>query len=411
MPHPTSDTSDTRLAANGGNTSADLNPSTSANPKPTLSSQPYSTVLADLHHERETILTLWRAGLTHSGVSDEKFSWYYESNPAGMPDVYFLNHAESLKPVGTSSIGVRPMRFGNTMLQAGALVDFVTLTEHRTLFPALYLQKQILKNGLANHALLYGLPNPHSHAVVKRAGYKLVGQMIRHVRVLRSASYLARYIPHYMPRFVGHFVSHFIGSIIDQARRASLWISNRSAKGAKGFSSQWLPAPDARFDDLWQRAVVDDVLMGSRNLAFLQWRFVACPYGPYQFFVLASDDGKSIAGYAICQHDSDTLHVRDFLVDAKAVNSHASLWSALSVSAYEKGYARISVQFLGAESFHRELDAAGYSQRDERPLYAAATNAINATNATNPTIPISTLSAEIILNEKFWYITSADEDW
>ena len=63
---------------------------------PTLStadataSPSYSTVIADLGADRNTLLALWETGLVHHGMPEAKLNWYYHANPAGTPTVYFL---------------------------------------------------------------------------------------------------------------------------------------------------------------------------------------------------------------------------------------------------------------------------------------------------------------------------------
>lgn len=346
--------------------------------------QDYVIVSASIADDSASILALWQEGLSQNGMPEAKLDWFYRHSPEAMPDVYFLLHGNRREPVGVAAVGRRRMRFGTETLLARETVDFVVLPRHRTLFPAMLLQKAVLRHALeqGTHTILYGLPNPKSAAVFSRVGYRCVGQMVRRVRVLRLAGYLSRYLP--------AWVSSVVGAIIDRVRLGAIAL-RRSA--SSGFSSRWLERPDARFDDLWQRAAAPDVLMGVRDMAFLKWRFVDCPLYSYRFFTLVSTDDQLLLAYAVCEEREQSLHVRDFLVDPNAPGAWARLWLDLSLEAFRLGYTSLSLEFLGGEQIQRELDAAGMAVREKRPLYVSAA-----------------APWEGLMQERHWYLTRADED-
>ncbi len=363
----------------------------------------YTIVLANIDRDREKILALWRRGLTHDGMPDAKFDWYYRNNPAGSPQVFLLCHGPDEEPVGVAAVGRREMRMGAQTIMSGELIDFVALPEHRTLFPALFLQKEIRRLSLgaafftdgadsnthSTHGILYGLPNPKSLAVVKRVGYQLVGQLVRRARILRSAGYLSRHAPAWL--------CDVVGPVVDRFRLGAL-----AARGITSvrMHSHWLERPDNRFDDLWQRIAqssTSNTLIGVRNSAFLAWRFSDCPLKKYRFFALFSSSNKQLLAYAVCAADGEALHVHDFLIDPANKSTGKALWIALSREAFRRGHSNISVAFLGAASIQQELESIGMMKRQQRPLYA--------TVATDPGHDGATL-----LEESSWYLTSADED-
>lgn len=374
-------------------------------------SQLYTTVVADIEHDREKILTLWHRGLTHSGMPEAKFDWYYRKNCGGPPQIFFLRHESEQESVGVAAVGRREMRIGTQTITGGELVDFVAAPEHRTLFPALFLQNEIrrltLKTQLMTplkmelkaensemsigvvHDILYGLPNPKSLAVVKRAGYQLVGQLVRRARILRLAGYLSRHAP--------LSISQLVGPLLDRVRMGILALR---AISTRGFRLGWLDRPDSRFDDLWQRVAaqgaVENVLMGVRDSAYLTWRFTDCPLRVYRFFTLFTSVDDRLIAYAVCAADGEALHVHDFLVDPAAHGADRTLWIALSREAYRRGHSTLSVEFLGAESIQQSLEAIGLVRRQQRPLYATVAATIHNRTA--------------LLQESNWYLTSADED-
>jgi hypothetical protein len=360
----------------------------------------YTAVASNIDTDRDKILALWKRGLTHAGMPEEKFDWFYRKNPAGAPATFFLCCDDEVEPVGVAAVGIRKLRIGGLTITSGELVDFVALPKHRTLFPALFLQKEIRRLALEvnkSHAILYGLPNPKSLAVVKRVGYQLVGQMVRRVRILRSTDYLSRY--------ASLWICHLIGPVIDRIRLGILVLRGIAQHSLR---PQWQRLPDSRFDDLWQRVATQDkagnVLMGVRNRAFLTWRFAECPLRKYEFFTLSSANNQLIA-YAACAADGGTLYVHDFLIDTNERSNGKALWLALSRAAFHRGHSNISVAFLGAESIQRDLQAVGMMKRQERPLYATI-----STETTLDTAPAETHGRNALLKESHWYLTCADED-
>jgi hypothetical protein len=278
-------------------------------------------------------------------------------------------------------------------------VDFVALPEYRTLFPALFLQKEIRRIALETnqtHSVLYGFPNPKSLAVVKRVGYQLVGQIVRRARVVRSAGYLSRTLPAWL--------GTLIGPIIDRFRLAVLMLRGTLEPR---FEFQWLEQSDSRLDNLWQRVIANNaassVLIGVRDNAFLKWRFSDCPLRAYRFFAVLSPDGdRAIAGYAVCAFEEGNLLVHDFLYDPAIRGAAKALWHQLTREAHASGQAGISVEFFGAAAIHHELQTAGFSAREKRPVYAAVCDAVDSS--------IELTREPINLTELSWYLTCADED-
>lgn len=342
----------------------------------------YSTAPADPVADGARILGLWRQGLSHRNLPEEKLEWYYRRNPAGTPLVTFLLHGPAREPVGVAAAARRRMRLGERALTAGAMIDFVVAPAHRTLFPAMLLQKAVCREALQSHDLLFGMPNPSSVAAVKRVGYRFVGNLVRRVRVLRARSYLSRFLPSWAGRAAG--------AAIDGARLASIAVARLASPG---FCSEWLEAPDARFDDLWSRAAPRQSLVGVRDRDFLAWRFADCPLHAYRFFAVVSRADGRLAAYAVCETQQHALHVRDFLADPARPGAWRRLWAELSREAYAQGLASLSVEFLGADSLQRGLAAAGLLARGVQPVYAVLPPALAG-----------------LREARHWYLTDADED-
>lgn len=352
----------------------------------TREQQAYNTTVADLAVDADKIVALWRTGLGHNGMPDAKLDWYYRHNPEGCPLVVFLHATDTQDAVGVAAVGPRRIRFGAETLWGGALVDFVAQPEHRTFFPAMFLQKEIRRHALGTHAILFGFPNMKSLAIVRRIGYRCVGQMVRRTRVLRSSAYLAKYLPGWL--------SGIVGAAIDGLRSTALTMRGLVNTG---FRSQWQVCPDAAFDELWQRVIAPDVVMGVRDRAFLTWRFVDVPWKSFRFFTVVSSADRHLVAYAVCAADGAVLHIQDFIVDPKMPSAGIRLWLDLSREAIRMGYTSLSIEFLGSDREHRRLSAAGFFFRSQRPVYASVADSSGGASAW-PT------------EASTWYMTAADDD-
>ena len=81
------------------------------------------------------------------------------------------------------------LRVSGQPVSAAISADFAIDPGHRGLGPALPLQRAALEL-LAEEGLAcaYGCPNPLSEPIVKRVGFENVGELTRHMKVLRTAS-------------------------------------------------------------------------------------------------------------------------------------------------------------------------------------------------------------------------------
>lgn len=338
----------------------------------------YSFEIADVARDRERILGLWREGLSHEGRPEAKFDWYYGRNPAGAPLVVYLCHGEARRAVGTASTGRRELQAMGEPVTAGLLLDFVVEAAHRTMFPAMALQREMKRVADETFGTIYGFPNRNSEAAIRRQGFERVGMRVRHVLVLRTSGYLARRMPAAM--------ASLAGPVADTALLAV-----RAVRGPRipGLETAWVARPDARFDDLWHRCAGLTEVMGVRDAAFLAWRLADFPFGRHEFFTLSSARAGRLEAYAACREVNGSLHVSDFLADPADSRLLAALWGELGREARSRGCASLSVEFFGDERVAASLAAAGFRARSERPFYVSRASP---------------------LAHKRWYVTAADED-
>jgi len=265
----------------------------------------YTVAEADLDRDREAILAVWRRNLPDKELAAAKFDWYYRSNPLGSGRIWKLIADSTGEIVGTAGMGRRRLKVGPESLIVGLNSDFAVDESHRSLLPAIRLQKAAVTMMPEYAALLYGLPNVNAIAVLNRVGYKDSGKIIRHAKILRSGSYLRR-IPALKP------VAPVIGVAVDLAIRAAAketWVSfgGRTVKNVNGF--------DERFDALWQRVRSRYVIATERTADYLDWRYNQCPLREFRTVALFDCAEQTLHGYAVTYLDGRHARIADIVAD------------------------------------------------------------------------------------------------
>ena len=322
----------------------------------------YVVVGGDVERDREVVLGVWRGNLGRQERLESKFDWFYGSCPWGAPLLQLLRHELSGAWVGVAAAGPRRMARGDRVVRAGVLVDLAVAPQHRSLGPALTLQKAVLEGGKARFDVLYGFPNPKAAAVFKRAGYAQLGEMVRLARVVRHGTPLERVLPIAAARASGWSLD------------AADWLRAAVARrGRRQLFAAWASRVDERFDALWASSDHGTALLAPRDAEMLRWRFDAAPSSlPKTRYLLLGDspDGALSAWFA-CQTEGTTLHVRDFWSSDAAVGVGRPFVDALLRAAREAGHAVVSVEHAGLASRRASFREAGFVERSRRPVFGA----------------------------------------
>ncbi len=349
---------------------------------PSPSPARYSIERAVFPRDRNRAIDLWRGNLGDPSRVEGKFAWFYERSQTGEPLALFLDFddpAGERQSVGIATAGMRSFLLGDQPVDAGVLVDMTVSPQHRTLFPALTLQKAILQAGLSLRQLLYGFPNAKAAPVFQRAGYRKLGAMVRYVRVLRSAHYLARRWPKWLAALVGPL--------------ADSLLALRFAANRRSVSLVWQP--------IGEHAALNDVvavagralLRGTRTAEFLKWRFATDRGASFDVVNAIARDTNASVGYWVVQAVDGVLTIRDCAAGSFASPLAQSAWSALFTEARRRGFRSVSFECLAPAEFVAVLQRVGMSRRSERPVFSAL-------RAEHP-LSISADST---------YLTAADED-
>lgn len=340
---------------------------------------PYTVEQGDVGRNREAMLALWRGNLGDEARMLAKFDWFYRDCPFGAPSVCLLRHESEAAPVGVAVAAARRMQVDGAAGNAGLLVDLAVRPQHRSLGPAMTLQTALAETAGKRFALLYGFPNPKAAPVFKRVGYGKLGEILRHVRVLRHSTYLARRMPKPLAAIAGVFVDMGV-------RLRDGWRSRSDVR----LHAQWSDLVDARFDALWQASAPTQGVFAIRDAAFARWRFDACPLEKTRYLLL-SDANDTLLAWFACQVHEDILHVRDFWSITAAQGMSRPHVDALLRAAGAAGHVAVSVEMATRAERLAGWQATDFLVRSQRTVFGKWSDGRDAS------------SADL-------YFTSADED-
>lgn len=317
----------------------------------------YTVQAGDVARDRDTVLAIWRGNLGQAPLMAAKYDWFYLQPSGAPPLLQLLRHEPSGTAVGACSAGRRRMSWRNRDIRAGVLVDLAVTPEHRSLGPALILQQGLVVAGKRELDLLYGFPNPKAAPVFKRIGYRHLGDMVRHAKVLRHAGYLARKMPVFLARVAG-VVADLAVHLADTLR----------GLGGPRLHARWSDRADPRMDALWSGSPHGHGLLAIRDGRHVRWRFDRCPLGKTRHLLLSEPDG-SLSGWFATQAIDGTLHVRDFWSRDAAQGVGGHYLDALLRAARAEGHAAVSLELAAPESHLHAWHSRRFVERGRRPVF------------------------------------------
>lgn len=261
----------------------------------------YSVIKAELHSHKQDIIDIWEKN--YPGTIIPKYEWLYERNPAGRAHVWLVRHSASSLNVGTTAVFPREFLVNGKKILAGIAGDFLINREHRSLGPALILQKAVLsfvQNG--NMAFVYGFPNEKSVPVLKRVGFRILGEKTRMVKILSFRDLLdARF---------GRPAARVLGPILDcisKVRSSSVW-----DKKNRGYRSEEVSNIHDFLEFFSDIGFKGFLIHGNRTAEYLKWKFVNSPLSKNKLFALLDEKSGKPKAYLVYRCLENTVEIRDF---------------------------------------------------------------------------------------------------
>jgi hypothetical protein len=202
-------------------------------------------------------------------------------------------------------ISRRQFQVGSGDALAALMGDLSVDAAHRSALPAMTLLRAAIRHVAAHFAFAYAFPNQKAVAVLRRAGFGLLGHARRYVRLLRHAPYVRR-----VAGLPG--VGLVAGAALDGAAALHERLrSRRAGPGCLVWFDEARPV-DGRFDQLWAEARQEYGIVARRSSAFLGWRFLDNPAARHRIVALErGGPGGPLDAYAVIETLGDVAHVRD----------------------------------------------------------------------------------------------------
>jgi len=322
----------------------------------------YTVCALDFEKNKQDVLNVWRN--SGFGIPESKYSWMYEGNPHGRA-IGRLVLDKNDEVVGMAALFPRGLRIdGNSQAAAAIVGDFVIAREHRSLGPALMLQKALIESQKKHHVgLVYGFPNQQAEAVLQKAGYRFIGNTIRLTRPLRSHYYLSRKIS------AGR-LSKVLAGIVDPILH---WTAKEIRyKTNSRLKSERLVDFDERFNDFWARCAFPGLIVGERNSAYLRWRYTHCLHKNYRIDAVTDGLTRDILGYVVWYAAGSSVYIAELWEDGKEGVMDCLLSEFLRFQG-QHDVDSISISYLGGQALTEKLKQYGFAIRGaEKKMFVLA---------------------------------------
>ncbi len=249
------------------------------------------------NYDPTILLPIWKDILP--GLDERRIKWSYEENADGETRLYLLNDYDKQECVGLCAVMQRRMHLKGKEVKCGITADFAIKKEHRTLGPALKLQRAMTETD--DSEILIAFPNKPSELVQRRAGFKTLGNIIKFVKVFNSKSILKKKYNPLISFAASPFVNTYLKLGMIRLNKGKLNVYSVNDK------------LDENFDQIWQEAKLHFDLIGNRNFRYLAWRYNQDPYMTYNIFSIADRQSDKSIAYIIYYMENNISYITDFL--------------------------------------------------------------------------------------------------
>jgi hypothetical protein len=306
---------------------------------------------ADLELDKQVLISLWGENLPN--LRPEKLGWMYLGNPCGQAMCWIAKDPQGV-PLGATALFPRTFYSAGIRHLGANAGDFVVSRMHRGGTAALALQKAAISSCTdCAFDFLIGLPNHKSEALMCRAGYKVIGPFLRMVKSIRSRPFFER-------RGLRR-ISQPLSVLVDMVL---YWKSKESRfKVPPGYAFESPTSFDQRFDELWNELSSGRKLLGVRDSAYLNWRFLQAPQTPHGIFAAVNQSSGKLLGYIVFYEAEGSVTIADMLALDTPGALDVLLTGFLRMQR-RRGVNAVAVHFLGPGSLVSELVDYGFYRRE-----------------------------------------------
>ena len=309
---------------------------------------------AEVHEEKATLMAFLSSYLSPD-ADEARYEWLYCKNPEGMARVWVVCESRTGMIIGVAAAFPRRIHCGGKEVRGYVLGDFCIHPDHRSLGPALALQKRSLEDLSGEGAgFVFDFPSTSMLAIYKRLRIEPQESVIRFAKPLRADRQIRQRIP-----------SKAAGRTLAVAANAAF----RLRDAGLGRSNAWTISEETEpcgeeFTLATQRWVPRMGLCARRNADYLNWRFLQHPQRRYQFLT-ARKDGR-LCGFLIYHWAGEDATVVDLLGEEDAV-CKALLVETIAIMR-GNGVNTVSAPFLSSHAGREILEDCGFKPRESTPV-------------------------------------------
>lgn len=309
----------------------------------------------DLDAEQEQLLGVLERNFS-SFPHARRFKWIYRDSPLGPAWSWLLWDSDPGRPVGAASVFPRAVWLGDKVELCGQVGDFAIDPTHRSLGPAVMLQRATFQPVDDGHlALCYDCPpNARGMSTFRRLRMGSNATMTRYARLLRTDRHVARRLGEGRAAAgvarLGNTLLHLI------RRRGSRAVGLDIAIHTARF--------DEEFSSLDRRVGGGGVIRGRRAAEDLNWRYRDDPLQDYQ--VLTARREGELCGFAVVAYSGHDALVID-LFGVLSSEESADLLDAAARLAKDALADTLCVLISGEHPLMGPLRHAGFWPRESGP--------------------------------------------
>lgn len=310
-----------------------------------------------------------------------RFDWAYRDNPAGPGRLWLAMDGSSGDLVGTAGAVPRRMYVAGSHLVGWVLTDFCISDTHRSLGPALQLQRACLEELAADGVpVWYDFPGRSMEAVYRRLGLAPRTHLRRLVRPLRTYAKLRERLG-----------SAILARPVSLAADLALAWATRVARARGSVVVASHPAPcGEEFTALARRESRQQGICVWRSAEHLNWRYCDNPFQPHDL-VTARRAGQLVA-YAAVTRDAEAPTVVDLFGEPEPLRT---LVGSTVARLHRRGALSVSTWLRESHPWAALLRDLGFRPREIAPVMVGTSSGSSSTPA---------------LDEAGWLLTHGDRD-
>ncbi|RJP77249.1 MAG: hypothetical protein C4522_15970 [Desulfobacteraceae bacterium] len=264
----------------------------------------YELIEFDKVKDKNRIIPIWKEAM--GSHLDRRYEWIYNTLPLTRPTTVLLKNIESNRIVGCGSILQKIFFIDNKPFTVGICVDFFVNAEHRTLGPAVMIQRWITSLLQAYPIdFLFAFPNQMALSAFIRVGYKKLGTVETFVKLLKAEEKLKQYVKYSFLSKIIAFPVNKIEWIVDYFRLLAV---------GKKYTAEICHEPDDRFNTLISSTINRSPIFLEKNREILKWRFSDTPGTDNKFFCLTDISTGKLAGYLVYSIENRVAYIQDLLL-------------------------------------------------------------------------------------------------